>query len=64
LKAYTEHGVVHSFRHSFRDRLRAAEVNTELTDQLGGWTLSSVGQGYGDGHTLAQKHNAMERIVL
>ena len=48
----------------FRDRLRAAEVNTELTDQLGGWALSSVGQGYGDGHTLAQKHTAMERIVL
>jgi hypothetical protein len=44
--------------------LRAAEVNTELTDQLGGWALSSVGQGYEDGHTLAQKHNAMERIVL
>ncbi|MDB2452758.1 tyrosine-type recombinase/integrase [Planktomarina temperata] len=64
IKAYTKQGVVHSFRHSFRDRLRAAEVNTELTDQLGGWALSSVGQGYGDGHTLAQKHSAMERIVL
>jgi len=24
MKVYTEHGVVHSFRHSFRDRLRAA----------------------------------------
>ena len=64
IKAYTKQGVVHSFRHSFRDRLRAAEVSTELTDQLGGWALSSVGQSYGEGHTLLQKYAAMERIVL
>ena len=64
LKAYTEHGVVHSFRHSFRDRLREAEVDLELTDQLGGWANSSVGQSYGTGHTLEQKHKAMQRIVF
>ena len=64
LKAYTEHGVVHSFRHSFRDRLREAEVDLELMDQLGGWANSSVGQSYGTGHTLEQKHKAMQRIVF
>ena len=64
MKAYTGQGVVHSFRHSFRDRLRAAEVGTELTDQLGGWALSSVGQSYGAGHTLEQKYAAMNRIVF
>ena len=64
IKAYTKHGVIHSFRHSFRDRLRAAEVNTELTDQLGGWSVSSIGQSYGVGHTLEQKYKAMSRIVL
>jgi integrase len=64
MKAYIAQGVVHSFRHSFRDRLRAAEVDTELTDQLGGWALSSIGQSYGAGHTLEQKYAAMNRIVF
>ena len=64
LKQYTGQGVIHSFRHSFRDRLREAEVDVELTDQLGGWASSSIGQSYGAGHTLKQKHNAMQRIVL
>ena len=64
LKQYTEQGVIHSFRHSFRDRLREAEVDVELTDQLGGWASSSIGQSYGSGHTLKQKYNAMQRIVL
>ena len=64
LKQYTGQGVIHSFRHSFRDRLREAEVDVELTDQLGGWASSSIGQSYGSGHTLRQKYNAMQRIVL
>ena len=64
LKQYTGQGVIHSFRHSFRDRLREAEVDIELTDQLGGWASSTIGQSYGSGHTLKQKYNAMHRIVL
>jgi integrase len=64
LKQYTGQGVIHSFRHSFRDRLREAEVDIELTDQLGGWASSTIGQSYGSGHTLKQKYNAMQRIVL
>ena len=64
LKQYTGQGVIHSFRHSFRDRLREAEVDVELTDQLGGWASSTIGQSYGSGHTLKQKYNAMQRIVL
>ena len=64
IKQYTEQGVIHSFRHSFRDRLREAEVDLELTDQLGGWASASIGQSYGSGHTLKQKYDAMQRIVL
>ena len=63
MKAYIDEGVVHSFRHSFRDRLRSAEVDTELTDQLGGWAISSIGQGYGAGHSLEKKYAAMIKIV-
>jgi len=45
--------VIHGLRHSFRDRLRAVEAPTDMIDQLGGWSLKSVGQGYGDGYELA-----------
>ena len=48
----SSHDVIHGMRHSFRDRLRAVEAPTDMIDQLGGWTLKSVGQGYGDGYDL------------
>jgi len=44
--------VIHGLRHSFRDRLRALEAPTDLIDQLGGWSMRTVGQGYGDGYSL------------
>ena len=44
--------VVHSLRHSMRDRLRAVECPSEVIDQIGGWTLSGVGQAYGRGYPL------------
>ena len=40
------------------------DADSELTDQLGGWAVSSVGQGYGAGHTLEQKYRVMDQIVL
>jgi len=46
--------VIHGFRHSFRDRLRAMSAPIDMIDQLGGWSLQSVGQGYGDGYQLSQ----------
>ena len=49
----TENYVIHGFRHSFRDRLRAVECPSEIIDQLGGWRLKSVGQGYGKGYELS-----------
>jgi integrase len=44
--------VIHGLRHSFRDRLRAVECPSEIIDQLGGWSLRSVGEGYGKGFSL------------
>ena len=49
----TESFVIHGLRHGFRDRLRAAECPSEIIDQLGGWSLKSVGQGYGKGYELS-----------
>ena len=44
--------VIHSFRHSLRDRLRAVQCPSDMIDQIGGWSTASVGQGYGEGYEL------------
>ena len=44
--------VIHSFRHSMRDRLRAVECSKEIIDQIGGWSSSDVGESYGVGFPL------------
>ena len=44
--------VVHSFRHSIRDRLRAIECPSDIVDAIGGWRTAGVGQGYGRGYDL------------
>ena len=56
--------VIHGFRHSFRDRLRAVECPLEIIDQLGGWSFKSVGQGYGRGYDLKHLSIWMSKISL
>ena len=54
--------VIHGLRHSFRDRLRAVECPSEIIDQLGGWSLKSVGQGYGRGYELSKLKKWMLKL--
>lgn len=56
--------VIHGLRHSFRDRLRDENVPTEVIDQLGGWSLQTIGQQYGNGFNLSQLHKNIKRISL
>ena len=50
LKAHAPEGcVIHSFRHSLRDRLRAIECLSDIIDQIGGWSTAGVGRSYGNG---------------
>ena len=58
-----DHVVLHSFRHSLRDRLRAVECPPDIIDSIGGWSKSGVGEGYGDGHKIEILHKWMTRIV-
>jgi len=32
-----------------RDRLKAVECSSDVTDQIGGWLTHGVGHGYGKG---------------
>jgi len=54
--------VVHSFRHSLRDRLREVECPSDVVDAIGGWSTEGVGQGYGKGYGLELKVRWMQRI--
>jgi integrase len=54
--------VIHSFRHSLRDRLRAVETPSEIADVLGGWTSKSVVQSYGTGYDLPVLQRWMKRL--
>ena len=55
---------MHSFRHSFRDRLRAVECPIELTDALGGWSTDGIGAAYGQGYSLQLKQKWLSATVL
>ena len=41
----------------------AVECPSEIIDQLGGWSLKSVGQGYGEGYKLAQLFKFILQIL-
>ena len=56
--------VVHSFRHSLRDRLRAVQCPSDMIDQIGGWTTSGVGQRYGEGYDLDIKLRWLAKTLI
>lgn len=58
-----KHCVIHSFRHSLRDRLRAVQCPSDIIDAIGGWSGNkSVGQGYGQGYPLSVLSEWMKKI--
>ena len=56
--------VIHSFRHSLRDRLRAVECPSDIVDSIGGWITAGVGQGYGKGYPLDVLNKWMLKISI
>ena len=56
--------VIHSFRHSLRDRLRAVQCPSDMIDQIGGWCTAGVGQAYGEGYSLDKKWEWIGRVNL
>ena len=54
--------VMHSFRHSMRDRLRAVNCPSEMIDQIDGWSKRSVGEGYGKGYIVVKLAKWMQKI--
>jgi len=58
-----KHCVIHSFRHSLRDRLRAVQCPSDIIDAIGGWSGNkTTGQSYGQGYPLDVLSEWMGRI--
>ena len=57
-----EGNVIHGFRHSMRDRLRAVECPSDIVDRIGGWLTAGVGQTYGKGYTLGVLNRWISKI--
>jgi integrase len=56
--------VVHSFRHSFRDRLREVHCPSDIVDELGGWKTHGIGVNYGLGHSMDKKFEFISKIKI
>ena len=54
--------VIHSFRHSLRDRLRAIECPPDIIDAIGGWAVKGIGQRYGTGYPVSVLHKWMQKM--
>ena len=63
IKPYlSDNQVIHSFRHSMRDRLRAVECPADIVDSIGGWSKASIGESYGKGYPLEVLYKWLKKI--
>lgn len=53
----------HSFRHAMKDRLRNANAPGLVQDEVGGWSRSSMAEGYGEGTALGILQGFMLRSL-
>ena len=56
--------VIHSFRHSLRDRLRTTECPADIIDAIGGWSTEVIGHQYGSGYSLEIKYRWLGKTVF
>lgn len=55
--------VFHSFRNSFNDALRAADVRQEFREQILGWVdYKKMDSRYGHGHLIKRLHDEVARV--
>lgn len=66
--AYQPRTSFHSFRHNFRDELRAARIDHDIAMVLGGWSIGgnsgAASENYGSGYPLNALHDAIDRLAF
>jgi len=63
-KITTQPVSLYSFRHALTDRLRAIQCSRDIIDAIGGWTVVSIGEKYGEGYKLDVLHEWMVKLVI
>ena len=65
LRQYVPRGcVVHSFRHSIRERLRAVNCPNDLIEQIGVWRIVGIGNTCGRGYYLVLRYDWLKKVKL
>jgi hypothetical protein len=54
--------VTHSFRHSFKDLCRNAEIPRDLHDFITGYSGEDSASNYGQGHSLTARKRALDLV--
>lgn len=47
-----------------RDRLRHVDAPKDIQDAIGGWGSLTIGMGYGEGYSLKQRKDILEKVVV
>ena len=55
---------LHSFRHALTVRLRAVQCSRDIIDAIGGWTVGSIGEKYGEGYKLDVLQEWMVKLII
>ena len=56
--------VTHSFRHTFKDLCRNANIAKDLHDFITGHSGGDSSSNYGEGHSLKHRKEALQRLDL
>ena len=54
--------VAHSFRHTFKDLVRNADISKELNDFITGHSGGDSSSYYGEGHSLERRKEAIDKV--
>ena len=54
---------MHSLRHGMRDLLREVRCHSAVVNQLQGWESEGQGEKYGEGYSLAQLRDWLDRAT-
>ena len=63
-KITTQPVSLYSFRHALTDRLKAIQCSRDIIDAIGGWTVGSIGEKYGEGYKLDVLHEWMVKLII
>ncbi|WP_439650824.1 tyrosine-type recombinase/integrase [Polynucleobacter parvulilacunae] len=59
IKTYANNKSLYSGRHTTKTLLDQANTPEHLSEAIGGWGKASISRGYGTGHSLKQKYDAL-----